>query len=429
MGDALDVLIQDSLGPIGDDDLLDVMREWESHRRRMAAFEHKLIREVENRNLPEKAGVRQTSTFLAQTLRLGHAEARARCNAAQLLGVRQEAGRVLEPWLTWTAAMQEIGLVSVDSARMIGKIMDRIPESVDADLRDRAEFQLAHFATQSTVDDLPKVGDRILGYLDPDGTLTKHVDRQRRRGITLTKQGVDGMSTMTADLTPTARALLDPIFADLARPGMCDPADPESPWSVEGLDPDALEAAAKRDIRTPAQRNHDALVAFLRPEMGPAKLGKHRGLPVSTIITMSLAEVEAAAGVATTASGGTVPLTEALRLAQRSKPFLAIFDHAGMPLHLGRSERLANSAQRLALIATERGCTRPAATPPPPSPPCITSPNGPTAAAPTSRRSHLASNTPGPRFAAALRVAVNAAQYLLGNVRGVSLNRRQSAEA
>ncbi|MFE3960422.1 DUF222 domain-containing protein, partial [Nocardia sp. NPDC059091] len=109
VGDALDVLIQDSLGPIGDDDLLDVMREWESHRRRMAAFEHKLIREVENRNLPEKAGVRQTSTFLAQTLRLGHAEARARCNAAQLLGVRQEAGRVLEPWLTWTAAMQEIG--------------------------------------------------------------------------------------------------------------------------------------------------------------------------------------------------------------------------------------------------------------------------------------------------------------------------------
>ncbi|MFE2997283.1 hypothetical protein ACFXG4_19995 [Nocardia sp. NPDC059246] len=67
VGDALDVLIQDPLGPIGDDDLLDVMREWESHRRRMAAFEHKLIREVENRNLPEKAGVKQTSTFLAQT--------------------------------------------------------------------------------------------------------------------------------------------------------------------------------------------------------------------------------------------------------------------------------------------------------------------------------------------------------------------------
>ncbi|MGW4117735.1 HNH endonuclease signature motif containing protein [Nocardia sp. NPDC004711] len=53
------------------------------------------------------------------------------------------------------------------------------------------------------------------------------------------------------------------------------------------------------------------------------------------------------------------PLEEVLRLAQQSKPFLAIFDHAGMPLHLGRSERLANSAQRLALIATERGCTRP----------------------------------------------------------------------
>ncbi|WP_433594032.1 DUF222 domain-containing protein [Nocardia sp. CA-145437] len=258
----------------------------------MASFEHKMIREVENRGLPEKAGVKRTSKYLEQTLRIGHAEASARVRAAELLGRRQEAGRVAEPWLAWTAAFQEMGLVSVDSARAIAKIVNRIPTKVDADTRDRAEFQLAHFAATSTPDDLPKVGDRLLGYLDPDGRLTDDTDRQRRRGITLGKQGVDGMSTLTAE-----------------------------------------------------QRNHDALVAFLRPEMGPANVGQHRGLPVSTIITMSLAEVEAAAGVATTASGGTVPLEQALQLAQKSKPFLAIFDHAGRPLHLGRSKRLANSAQ------------------------------------------------------------------------------------
>ncbi|MFE5285510.1 DUF222 domain-containing protein [Nocardia sp. NPDC056611] len=249
----------------------------------MASFEHKMIREVENRGLPEKAGVKRTSKYLEQTLRIGHAEASARVRAAELLGLRQEAGRVAEPWLAWTAAFQEMGLVSVDSARAIAKIVNRIPTKVDADTRDRAEFQLAHFAATSTPDDLPKVGDRLLGYLDPDGRLTD---------------------------------------------------DAESPWTTEGLDDEALaglERAARRDTRTAAQRNHDALVAFLRPEMGPANVGQHRGLPVSTIITMSLAEVEAAAGVATTASGGTVPLEQALQLAQKSKPFLAIFDHAGRP--------------------------------------------------------------------------------------------------
>ncbi|MFE3795864.1 HNH endonuclease signature motif containing protein [Nocardia tengchongensis] len=335
VSDAVGVLVQDSLDSLTDDDLVEMMREWESTRRRMASFEHKLIREVENRGLPEKAGAKRTSKYLEQTLRIGHADACARVRAAELLGLRQEAGRIVEPWLSWTAAFQEMGLVSADSARVIAKIVNRIPG---------------------------KVGDRLLGYLDPDGRLTDDSDRQRRRGLTIGKQGVDGMSTMTAELTPTLRALLDPIFASLARPGMCNAEDVESPWTTDGLDDEALaglERAAQRDTRTSAQRNHDALVAFLRPEMGLSNPGQHRGLPVSTIITMSLAEVEAAAGVATTASGGTMPLDQALQLAQKSKPFLAIFDHAGRPLHLGRTKRLANSAQRLALIATERGCTRP----------------------------------------------------------------------
>ncbi|MEU1430788.1 DUF222 domain-containing protein [Nocardia sp. NPDC005746] len=94
-----------------------------------------------------------------------------------------------------------------------------------ADAADRScgRLQLAHFAATSTPDDLPKIGDRLLGYLDPDGRLTDDTDRQRRRGITLGKQGVDGMSTLTAELTPVARAVLDPIFASLSQPGMCNP--------------------------------------------------------------------------------------------------------------------------------------------------------------------------------------------------------------
>ncbi|WP_169812709.1 HNH endonuclease signature motif containing protein, partial [Nocardia acidivorans] len=35
------------------------------------------------------------------------------------------------------------------------------------------------------------------------------------------------------------------------------------------------------------------------------------------------------------------------------------FTPTDLPLHLGHTERLANQAQRLALIATDKGCTRP----------------------------------------------------------------------
>ncbi|MFF0636950.1 DUF222 domain-containing protein [Nocardia sp. NPDC004151] len=97
---------------------------------------------------------------------------------------------------------------------------------------------MAHFAATSTPDDLPKIGDRLLGYLDPDGRLTDDTDRQRRRGITLGKQGVDGMSTLTAELTPVARAVLDPIFASLSQPGMCNPQS-YTEWGTSPALPDS----------------------------------------------------------------------------------------------------------------------------------------------------------------------------------------------
>jgi hypothetical protein len=117
--------------------------------------------------------------------------------------------------------------------------------------------------------------------------------------------------------------------------------------------------AARRDHRSAAQRNHDAVKLVLSSGIVADTLGGHRGMPVTTILTMSVEDVEREAGVATTATGGTVPVPDASVLAQRSRPFLAVFDHAGLPLHLGRARRLASPAQRLALIASLRGCTRP----------------------------------------------------------------------
>ncbi|WP_157124109.1 HNH endonuclease signature motif containing protein, partial [Nocardia mexicana] len=77
------------------------------------------------------------------------------------------------------------------------------------------------------------------------------------------------------------------------------------------------------------------------------------------VVTVKVEDLERMSGVATTATGGVVPVAEALALAERSLPFLAVFDHAGLPVHLGRMKRLASRAQRLALIAALRGCSRP----------------------------------------------------------------------
>ena len=171
------------------------------------------------------------------------------------------------------------------------------------------------------------------------------------------------MSKICGELDPTARALLDPILAKWARPGINNPDDPESPSGDAenpSIDREGLVAAAARDTRTAAQRNHDALSAIFRVMLESGILGRHRGLPVTVIITMTLDQLEkAAGGVTTTATGGLLPLDDALKLAERAHPVLVLFDHDGRSLHLGRRRRVASADQRLALIAAEGGCTRP----------------------------------------------------------------------
>jgi len=94
-------------------------------------------------------------------------------------------------------------------------------------------------------------------------------------------------------------------------------------------------------------------------------LPSNRGLPATLVLTMGIDQLENATGVATTATGGTVPIRDALALATDAHPVLCLFDADGQPLHLGRGARLASAAQRLALYARDRGCTRPGCDMPP----------------------------------------------------------------
>ncbi|MFE3702507.1 HNH endonuclease, partial [Nocardia tengchongensis] len=69
--------------------------------------------------------------------------------------------------------------------------------------------------------------------------------------------------------------------------------------------------------------------------------------------------LENGTGVATTNTGTQISINEALKMAEGTHPVIAVLDGDGMPLYLQRSRRTANRAQRLALIARDKGCTRP----------------------------------------------------------------------
>jgi hypothetical protein len=110
-------------------------------------------------------------------------------------------------------------------------------------------------ATQFRPDQLAKLADKLADCLNPDGQFSDE-DRARRRGLTLGKQDIDGMSPVRGWLTPAMRATVEAVLAKLAAPGMANPYD-EQPV----LDGTPSEKAIRQDTRSPAQRNHDGLYA------------------------------------------------------------------------------------------------------------------------------------------------------------------------
>ncbi|MEE6180073.1 DUF222 domain-containing protein, partial [Mycobacterium sp. 050134] len=118
------------------------------------------------------------------------------------------------------------------------------------------------------------------------------------------------------------------------------------------------DAAVRRDTRSPAQRNHDGLLAGLRGLLASGRLGQHNGLPVSIVVTTTLQDLEAAAGKALTAGGTLVPMSEVIRWAGHAHHYLAIFDQS-RSLALHHTKRFASPAQRIMLYAKDRGCTKP----------------------------------------------------------------------
>ena len=215
-----------------------------------------------------------------------------------------------------------------------------LPHRLDADTAAQAEETLVRQAEGLRPSELGKVADRLTAYLDPDGQLSDDADRAARRALHFGRQRPDGMSPIHGLLDPVTRGLVDAAFSALARPV----ADGDTP-----------------DPRSPDQRHHDApdANALCRNALASGSLPATRGLSATMVLTLGLAELEAAAGVATTATGGVVPIRDALALASDAHPVLCLFDTDGQPLHLGRGARLASPAQRLALYARDRGCTRP----------------------------------------------------------------------
>src|SRR5690349_10783269 len=118
---------------LGDDVLLDVVRELEVQRRRLMAVAARLVAEIEVRSIARDKGARNTTTLLSMMLRIDPGEAKARLVAAQdLAGRTTLSGERLEPIFPATAAALLAGEISAAHARVISTTIDALPLDVQA---------------------------------------------------------------------------------------------------------------------------------------------------------------------------------------------------------------------------------------------------------------------------------------------------------
>ncbi len=354
-------LAQVPLTSLSDDQVVQTAQVVETGRRREDALAVRWAIELRERNVAAKRGLKP-GMYLSRLLRLNGNTAGARNMAAERIGHWHELSGDLRPArYPATAAALTDGAIEFAHYRVIHKALQKLPKALSSPEQWAAiEADLAAHARTLSPEDLTTAAQRLIAYLNPDGEYTDDAARARQRAFTVSNPDLDLMSGISGNLHPATRALWDVVAAKWARKGMNNPADPDSPSGDADLaDPSTLDAAAERDTRSQDQRNHDAFHRLMEHTIATGGLGDHRGQAATVVATMTLDELESQIGIATTASGGTLPVRDALALAGATRPYLALLDNAHRPLFLGRNRRLASADQRLALIAAERGCSRP----------------------------------------------------------------------
>ncbi|MBJ7289656.1 HNH endonuclease signature motif containing protein [Williamsia sp.] len=361
LDETLDEVNAADLSRLDESQLRTLLHGVERVARKAAVASHTTITEIGDRGSHTRWGYKRVAQMVMGELKISASDAARRLRvAAATVCTRSFTGEVQEPTHFDLSQAVFDAELSEHHADEILKVLEKIPDAVSAEEHERAQRVMTESARDLVPRQIEAVGDRLLAHLDPDGSLTTDGDRAKRRTASLSPQDASQMSKFVAELDPAARAMLEVLFDVWARPGMNNPDDPESPsgsYTDEATDRDAADAAAKRDTRSAPQRRHDALKAGLARLISSGALGSHRGAPAQVVVTMTYEQILEMAGVATTMSGGLMPVVDALELAKANNLLLAVLDAQGLPMFLGRSKRLASAAQRIAMWISAGGCT------------------------------------------------------------------------
>ncbi|MGX9672783.1 DUF222 domain-containing protein [Mycobacterium sp. HM-7] len=342
--------------------LLELQSRRETVKCAAEAVDHHILAAAQTQATAKDIGAKDWPEVLHIRLRISREEARRRVRDCDHLGPRSAiTGEPLGPVWELVAAAQADGVINGEHVQVITWFFQKLPLwAADPVTLLQCEADLVADARVKTPEDLRRAAADLLYRLDQDGPEPDDDEPDPKRSFVMGKQRPDGRTEVTAQLDPEGRAYWQTLFDKYAAPGMCNPAD-EVPCVSGTPTQEQIDA----DTRTLAQRQYDAFKMVGRMMLA-SSAGVRNGFPVAVVGSCTVAELEKRAGVVLTHTGTKLPVKDLIRMAaQGSDNYLAVFDdHTGQPLYLGRAARTASTAQRLALFARDRGCTRPNCTAP-----------------------------------------------------------------
>lgn len=343
--------------------IVSVIESLETQSRRLEAVDARVLAAAGERHAAHELARGSLRELLVQRLRLSPGEARARVRRAGDLGPRRAVtGEALEPIHPVLSAAQAHGAVSGVQIDMITRGLGRIPADIAVEAMPVAETFLTEVARHESPRELGQSIDSLLLCLDPDGAEPRDEQVYRGRHAYLVRHD-DGSWSLRGSLTDETGLMWRTILDSLSKP---------VPTENGGTQHEA--PAGERDERSTGQRVHDALTELGERILRSGTLPDSGGAPVTVVLRAGTAGLDDLSGSAESCVGGVVQTqygdvmrARALaRIAGDAEVIPVLFDRSvsngknDCRLYLGRTQRLANRAQRRALTARDGGCSFPA---------------------------------------------------------------------
>ena len=286
-----------------------VWQKFETFRNRLPLIDHQMIADAEASDLPREYCSSTMVQFLVRVLQLSPGDAAARVRAAAAVGSRTSMlGASLDPVLPQLAALQRDGAVSTEKVAIVERAMHQLSRhDVRPDNVDQAEQLLTDHAPILAPPELKRFAHAVVNAADPDGPQPVDDQLQQDRRYLELKQRRDGMWHLAGRLSTTVGAQLNAILDPLTKPRST---------AIEDEDGTVVEIP---DQRPHMQRLHDALEEACARLLKAADQPSVGGIPASVIITISLEDLLAKAGVAETADGTQLTSDQLLRIADEAE--------------------------------------------------------------------------------------------------------------